>query len=292
MSIPTVSILTPSYHQAAYIRDCLHSVRHQTYPNIEHIVQDGGSTDETLNVLSRPEWEQVSVVSEPDSGQSDALIHAFDRSKGDIIGWINSDDALADRRTVEWIVKEFVKDPDLDLVYGHVLDTDSDNEVVRVTHSPPPWVYRLHCDINPIKQPGAFFRRRTLERYGFVRNDLHYTMDHELFLRLLHCGAKVRRLRKPLALNRHQLQRKSLTRPPQYVKEYAHFVGSSRLREYHRQMLSALVHIPCRVAGLVDIARLYQLQPATTMSAPPITRLASYQLLHRTEQLVRSRGKM
>ena len=88
---PLVSILTPSYQQGRYLADNLKSVGQQSYAPIEHIVRDGGSTDETVEIL-RSAGVNVRWVSKRDGGQTDALNQALAESRGDIIGWLNSDD--------------------------------------------------------------------------------------------------------------------------------------------------------------------------------------------------------
>ena len=94
---PLVSILTPSFNQAAWLGDNLRSVACQTYPDIEHVVMDGGSTDGSVDIL-RAAGDSIVWRSEPDRGQSDAINKAFSLSHGEIIGWINSDDAYFDCR--------------------------------------------------------------------------------------------------------------------------------------------------------------------------------------------------
>src|SRR5688572_23602687 len=104
MTDTLVSILTPSYNYAQFIGDCLLSVTNQTHPNIEHIVVDDASTDGTVDVL-RDTGTSVRWVSEPDRGQSHALNKALAMSEGEIIGWLNADDAYADTRAVERAVR-------------------------------------------------------------------------------------------------------------------------------------------------------------------------------------------
>src|SRR5687768_13065408 len=109
--VPLVSVLTPSFNQGRFIGDCLRSVANQTYENIEHIVMDGGSSDETIDVLKATQGP-VRWTSEPDRGQSHALNEALAASQGEYIGWLNSDDAYADRRSVAGAVEVFQKHPE------------------------------------------------------------------------------------------------------------------------------------------------------------------------------------
>ena len=131
-----VSILTPSYNQGRFISDCIMSVANQTYRPIEHVVMDGGSTDETLAVLAGAP-EHLQWRSEADRGQSHALNKALAESNGEIIGWLNSDDAYADRRAVERAVQLFELHPDIGAVYGHSLMIDARNRVLQYVWAPP-----------------------------------------------------------------------------------------------------------------------------------------------------------
>jgi glycosyltransferase involved in cell wall biosynthesis len=115
---PLVSILTPSFNQARWLVDTLQSVARQTYPHIEHIVMDGGSTDGTVDLLTHA-GSRVTWKSEPDRGQSHALNKALAASTGEIIGWINSDDAYYDVDAVAAVAQCFARHPEVDVVYGH-----------------------------------------------------------------------------------------------------------------------------------------------------------------------------
>ena len=103
---PLVSILTPSFNQGRFLRDCLDSVARQTYPRVEHIVVDGGSTDDSRQILAEA-GDTVRWMSEPDQGQADAVNKAFEASTGEIVGWLNSDDGLFSVDTIEQVVGRF-----------------------------------------------------------------------------------------------------------------------------------------------------------------------------------------
>jgi|ERR1017187_4434597 glycosyltransferase involved in cell wall biosynthesis len=121
MIAPRISIVTPSYNQTSFIEEALQSVKDQRYPFLEHIVVDGASTDRTVSILQeysqRPGWQHLRWVSEPDQGQSDALNKGFRMAKGDIIGWLNSDDRYR-RACCETISKARAKFPEVDILYG------------------------------------------------------------------------------------------------------------------------------------------------------------------------------
>jgi glycosyltransferase involved in cell wall biosynthesis len=204
---PLVSVLTPSFNQGGFISDTLRSVSCQTYPDVEHIVMDGGSTDETVEIL-RAAGSRVTWVSEPDAGQSSALNRAFAASKGEIVGWLNSDDAYYDTRTIEDVVAFFEKHPEVDVVYGHAARITPDGRIVYILHVPR--FSRRHllweCFLF---QPAVFMRRRAIVG-DFVNETFHFAMDWELWLRLSRTR-RFARLDRVLAVDRTHGDRKIRT---------------------------------------------------------------------------------
>lgn len=182
-SVPLVSILTPSYNSAAFIEETIQSVKSQDYPNIEHIVVDGGSADGTVEILEG--YPNVKWLSEPDNGQSDALNKAFALSQGDIIGWLNADD-LYEPGAVAAVIEYFVQHPDTYVVHGNCTVFKSDGIVDKYYQGPcdkeklsEPW-----RGFHGAYQPSVFYRREAIERIGGWAVDLHYVMDYDLLLRL------------------------------------------------------------------------------------------------------------
>lgn len=202
---PLVSIITPSYNQGNWLEDNIRSVLNQTYDNVEHIVMDGGSTDNTIGILDRY-GGVVKWKSESDRGQSHALNKGFAESSGDIIGWINSDDAYVDQRAIEQVVKAFQANPDVGVVYGHGLMVSQSNSFQQFMWSP-----EFDNDILRKRtffvQPSVFIRRSVIQP-PFVDESLHFIMDRDLWLRL---AAVTKFLRVPLVigLDRNQPERKS-----------------------------------------------------------------------------------
>jgi glycosyltransferase involved in cell wall biosynthesis len=217
---PLVSVLTPSFNQRRWLVETLGSVARQTYPHLEHVVVDGGSTDGSVDVL-RTVLPAATWISEPDDGQSEALNKAFDRSRGEIIGWLNSDDAYLFDDVVQRVVDYFRDNPDVDVVYGHGALVNEDGRLLHVMWTPP---YRktVLWRENFISQPAVFIRRHVLED-GFLDESFHYTMDHELWLRLA-SKHSFGRIDKVLAIDRHQAQRKSYQWPPQADEEVRRLV--------------------------------------------------------------------
>lgn len=205
---PLVSILTPSFGQAAWLGRNLESVACQTYPSIEHVVMDGGSTDGSVEVL-KAAGDSMVWRSEPDRGQSDAVNKAFAMSHGEIIGWLNSDDAYFDCRVVEDVVAYFTAHPDVDVVYGHAAQVDEDGTIIWMIWTPPFWRRVLRI-VNFIGQPVAFIRRSALSE-PMLDESYHFSMDYELWLRLDRAGRKFAHIPRIVAVDRHHSLRKGVT---------------------------------------------------------------------------------
>src|SRR5689334_11566829 len=137
---PLVSIITPSLNQAAFIESAIDSVLTQDYPKIEYIVIDGGSTDGTLDILRRY-GDRVRWLSEPDAGQSDAIDKGVRLTHGEILAWLNADDAYLPG-AVSLAVAAFAEDPARALVYGDAQDIDIHGHVIGPSRQIEPWSMR------------------------------------------------------------------------------------------------------------------------------------------------------
>ncbi|MBE3073529.1 MAG: glycosyltransferase, partial [Actinobacteria bacterium] len=186
---PTVSMVMPCLNQARFLRRALHSVLTQERDfELECIVMDGGSTDGTLAILEGF-GDAIRWVSGPDNGQSDALNTGFAMAGGSIFGWLNSDDLLAPgalRRAVDVLTNE----PEVQWLYGKVKIVDEHDKVIRRPITAYKnlrmrrFSYRSLLTENWISQMGVFWRRSAHDQVGPFRDDLHLTMDYELWLRL------------------------------------------------------------------------------------------------------------
>ena len=182
MKRPLVSIITPSYNQVNYLRDTIESVLDQDYPKIEHIVIDGGSSDGSVEML-RSYGKKIKWISEKDKGQSNGINKGFKMAKGDIIGWINSDDTY-EPRAVSKAVKYLDKNLDIDFVYSDcniILKDGRKNGTVHVQE------FDMNKQLNNgniIQQPTVFFRRKVFEEVGYLDEKLHYAMDYEYWIRI------------------------------------------------------------------------------------------------------------
>lgn len=174
-----VSIVTPSLNQAQYLREAIESVRAQTYSPIEHIVVDGGSTDDTVSILA--EYRELRWTSEPDRGQSHALNKGFAAARGEIFGWLNADDAYKPS-AVEHAVEAL---DDAALVYADVTRVNDDGRNPRRIRSRPVW--DLWTELNQgngIYSPAVFFTREAFEASGGLDEQLQLAMDYDLWLKI------------------------------------------------------------------------------------------------------------
>ena len=183
-----ISIITPSYNQAVFIEQTISSVLSQSYPNLEYVIIDGGSTDGTVEILKQYD-ERIAWVSERDRGQSDALNKGMKQATGNIVGFINSDDLLAPQSL--WRVSDyFRKHPDAYWVSGKCRNIDENGIEIRksVTLYKNAWMltrsYTALMITNYLSQPATFWRREIMDEVGFFDESLHYSMEYDLWLRI------------------------------------------------------------------------------------------------------------
>ena len=183
MAEPLVTIVTPSYNQAQYIRATIESVLAQDYPHIEHIVMDGGSTDGTAVVVgdyaSRLTW-----ISERDRGQSDAINKGFRMARGQIVSWLNSDDIILPG-AVSKAVQALEADPELAAVYGEGYQMDVEGRFkCRFPWTEPFNLWKLIYVLDYILQQTVYFRKSALADVGYLNEDLHWGMDWDILIRI------------------------------------------------------------------------------------------------------------
>jgi glycosyltransferase involved in cell wall biosynthesis len=176
-----VSIITPSYNQGNVIEETIRSVLGQSYPWIEHVVVDGGSTDQTVAILQKY-GGQVRWLSERDRGQAHALNKGFRLARGRIFGWINADDVYFDEDVVVRVVECLGSRQEVGAVYGDVIEMDGGGRLQRVCRAPDFKRSRL-LRYNYIAQPTVFFRREVAEKYP-LNEALHYVLDTDWFIRV------------------------------------------------------------------------------------------------------------
>ena len=210
---PSISIVTPSFNQATFLNDALSSVRHQDYRCLEHIVMDGGSSDNSADILKRhsetPGWEHLQWTSEPDRGQSDALNKGFTRARGEIIGWLNSDDRYRDNCFAA-VAKAFQDNPNIDILYGDSTWIDLEGTVFQLRREIEfSRFILLYHRVLYIPTTSTFFRRRVFDEGNLLDEKLHYAMDFEFLVRLASRGYQFKHLSSFLGDFRFQPDSKS-----------------------------------------------------------------------------------
>jgi len=195
---PLVTIVTPSYNQAAYLEQTIRSVLEQDYPRIEYLVVDGASTDNSVEIIKKysPENRQQAVglqkhfinwwVSEKDSGQGEAINKGLVRARGEIIAWLNSDDYYLPG-TLSQVIEIFKENPDVVMVYGDMLAVDAQGETINVLKYQQLTLQDLLC-FQIIGQPSVFFRREVYEQVGGLDTTFHFLLDHHLWIRIAQQG--------------------------------------------------------------------------------------------------------
>lgn len=183
MAAPLVSIVMPSFNQARFIRAAIESVLAQDYPGLELLIIDGGSTDGTAAIVAEY-GSRVFWTSARDRGQADAVNRGFRRARGEILGWLNSDDVL-EPGAVSAVVPIFEASPEAAAVYGDGQMIDAGGEVVSPIRTPAELdLFELVHVQDTLLQSSVFLRRSAYETVGPLDETLHWTMDYDLFIRL------------------------------------------------------------------------------------------------------------
>ncbi len=183
MSLPKVSIVTPSFNQAPFLEATILSVLSQDYPNLEYIIMDGGSTDGSVEIIKKYQDRLAFWVSEPDKGQTDAINKGFSRASGDILAWLNSDDTYepgAVRKAVAALDVHRVAS----MVYGDANFINTEGEVIGRFPAAQTDHRRLRQGYVHIPQQAAFFRAKYWHQVAPLDNNFFFAMDYDLWIRL------------------------------------------------------------------------------------------------------------
>lgn len=217
MDAPLVTIVTPSLNQGRFVRATIESVLSQDYPHIEYLIMDGGSTDETAAIASEYA-SRLTFLSEPDTGQSNAINKGFLRTHGKIVAWLNSDDVLLDGAVTK-AVAALDERPEAAAVYGEGYRFDETGKTLgRFPYTEPFNLWKLVTLYDFVLQQSLFMRLEAVAEVGYLDESLHYTMDWDLLIRLgkLH---PIHYIPEPMAAIREYATAKSFAGGRERVRE-------------------------------------------------------------------------
>jgi glycosyltransferase involved in cell wall biosynthesis len=180
-----ISVVTITYNSAATLRDTIESVLAQEYKNVEYLIIDGGSTDETIDIIGSYSDDRIKWISEPDKGIYDAMSKGKRMATGNVVGVLNSDDFYPDNQVLNRVAQAFTNET-VDAVYGDLKYVDYQN-VSRITRN---WVSGIYDRENFLRgwmppHPTFFLRKAAFEKYGYYNPDFKSAGDYELMLRML-----------------------------------------------------------------------------------------------------------
>ncbi len=240
----TFSIVTPSYNQGEFIERTVQSVFSQSIMPLEYFVFDGGSSDNTIEILKKYE-QHFLWVSEKDNGQTHAVNKGLQKARGDIIGWLNSDDVYYPG-TLACVRDFFEANPSVDIVYGRANHIDKEDRIIE-SYPTEPWSFERLKSMCFLSQPAVFFRKRVIEQHGLLNEKLCYCMDYEYWMRLAINGASFAHIPIVLAGSRFYQETKTLNQrvavhaeintmlkeklgktPDRWLCNYAHIVVEAR----------------------------------------------------------------
>lgn len=203
---PKISIVTPSYNQGQFIEETIRSVLLQGYPNLEYIIIDGGSTDNSIEIVKRYEQHLAYWISEPDRGQSHAINKGFKQCIGDYVAWMNSDDCYMPEA-----LKDTFNQPKpnfVDLIYGctYIGESLEKRQLLqnsKIKHFDLKKLLRFFYSVEyVIPSQSVFVSKYLLKRVGLISEDLHYWMDLEWFARMALVKPSVYKNSKPICFYR------------------------------------------------------------------------------------------
>ncbi len=228
-----ISIITPTLNQGIFIEDTIRSVMEQNYSNYEHIVIDGGSTDNTISILKK--YPHLKWISEKDSGQSNAINKGFKLATGDIVAWLNSDDYY-EKNIFGEVAKYFSNNPDCMILYGDITFIDENKCTLFEVIGDRIDFEKLVNNPDIVCQPSFFWKREMIIKYGGVDENLRLVMDLDLFLRI----CKFHRpfyINKNLSYYRYYHENKSLSMQRRQVYEIYKVYKNNRIDINHKILI-------------------------------------------------------
>ena len=216
-TLPKITVVTPSYNQGAYLEETIRSVLDQRYPNLEYIVIDGGSTDQSLDIIRKYASHFQYWVSEKDSGQTEAINKGLRRATGELVTWLNSDDVFTPN-ALHHVAKAYLEQP-ADVIYGdYILMTSRGKPFLKRREIPFDYELLLY-GVNFIGQPSSYIRRSVFLQHGFLDESMQFSMDYELWLRIGKAGAQFRHIKEFLSYYRYHETSKTVNQAVAFRKE-------------------------------------------------------------------------
>ena len=291
---PTVSIITPNYNQGQFIRESIESVVNQNYKHLDYIIIDGGSTDQSVEIIRKygDTYPFIRWISEKDHGQADAINKGFKLAEGNIIAWLNADDAYLFPSVINDVVDLFQAKPGIDAIYGDVLIINGNNRLMKVQCTPSFHYGRLVRGCY-IKQPALFFRRKILEEMH-LNPRLEYALDYEFWLRM---GKSYKLIHQPRlwAVDRNHPARKIISNRDLMSKE-SRYVANKYTRQRSKlqklmEWVDYKIHVglKSKICGFRKLLKLYNtketLSLVLSIEFPRYHKVLWNQLFGRNENL-------
>ncbi|AEE50739.1 glycosyltransferase family 2 protein [Haliscomenobacter hydrossis] len=237
---PKISIITPSYNQGKFIEETIRSVLLQNYPNLEYIIIDGGSTDDTVEIIQKYERWITYWISEKDDGQSHAINKGYRIATGEIINWLNSDDLLT-QNSLFLIASCFLVEPRIDWVTGFRVVRNVNKIGLKFeNHWEHRWVYYLF-GIPDFPQEATFLRKRLVAKIGEIDTSLEYVMDVDFYYRMLAESNSGGFLRAVLTIMNEYNEQKTLRLDNRKDSEYS-FVVKKHEKRFITKLFSRILY--------------------------------------------------
>jgi len=234
---PKISIITPSYNQGRFIEATIRSIILQGYPNLEYFVIDGGSKDNTIDILKKYEKFITKWVSEPDKGQTHAINKGIKYATGEIIAYLNSDDLYLPE-SLKTAALYLTSHPDVTMVYGNILHIDKSGDIIERVENEEFDYDQLLSWILYIPQPATFIRGRVIKEIGLFDENLNLAMDHDYWVRI-GLNHTIKHIHEYLACARMYPEIKSKSRYLDYIYEHTYILNKLFSNELATRKISS-----------------------------------------------------